>query len=123
MRRKARSFSACSIGACERISSGIMRRGALGWQLTAWSAVAIMVLALGWQERAMPGKPTSYHAIRIVRVTINSDQRDAYVAQVKTFAAASRFTVRFSQTTPYPNDIAAHMERGDLWASALSVSL
>lgn len=70
----------------------------------------------------MPGEPKSYHAIRIVRVAINSDQRAAYVAQVKAFANASGFTVQFSQTSPYPNDIAAHMEHGDLWVSALSTS-
>jgi hypothetical protein len=41
--------------------------------------------------------------------------RDQYVGQVKAFAQAFGFKLTLSQTSPYPNDIVAHMERNDVW--------
>ena len=64
-------------------------------------------------------EPAIQHAIRIVRIDIRSEARDQYLAQVSAFARDQAFTLHFSQTSPDPNDIVAHMERADVRISAV----
>ena len=59
-------------------------------------------------------EPAVQHAIRFVRVDIRRDAREQYLAQVNAFARDRAFTLRYSQTSPSPNDIVAHMEREDI---------
>jgi hypothetical protein len=70
----------------------------------------------------MSAEPKVYHAIRSVKASIDPDARDEYLGQVKAFAQAFGFNVRFSQTSPYPNDIMTHMERHDVWMTGGPVS-
>jgi hypothetical protein len=77
-----------------------------------------MAAVLYWQDRVMSAKPKvhkTFHAIRAVEVSIDGHVRDQYVRQVKEFAQVFSFKLTFSQTSPYPNDIVAHMERNDVW--------
>jgi hypothetical protein len=95
-----------------------MRRGFLIWQCAAWTAVVLMAAVLYWQDGIMSAEPKvykTYHAIRAVEVATEGRMRDQYVGQVKAFAQAFGFKLTFSQTSPYPNDIVAHMERNDVW--------
>jgi hypothetical protein len=92
-----------------------MRRGFLIWQCAAWTAVAATALALYWQDRIMSAEPKVYHAIRAVEVSIDGRVRDQYVGQIRAYAQAFGLKLTFSQTSPYPNDIVAHMERHDVW--------
>ena len=61
----------------------------------------------------MSAEPKVSHAIRMVNASIDPNARDQYVEQVKAFARAFGFTLTFSRTSPYPNDIVAHLERHD----------
>ena len=63
----------------------------------------------------MSAEPKVYHAIRAVKVSIDPNARDQYIAHVRAFAQAFGFTLTFSRTSPYPNDIVAHLERHDTW--------
>jgi hypothetical protein len=84
-----------------------------------------MIAALYWQARTMSTEPKvyAYPVIRMVRVTIGSDQLATYLAQMKAFASASGFKVQVSLLSPDPRSIVARMERGDLSISALPISL
>jgi hypothetical protein len=78
-------------------------------------AVIIAGLAVYWQDRSMSAEPKVYHAIRAVKATMDWNARDQYIAEVKAFAQAFGFTTNFSQTSPNPNDIVAHLERDHVW--------
>jgi hypothetical protein len=70
----------------------------------------------------MSAEPKVYHAIRTVKVAIAPNARDQYMDQVKMFAQAFGFTMQFSQTSPYPDDIVAAMERGDISITGVMAS-
>jgi hypothetical protein len=59
-------------------------------------------------------EPAVQHAVHIVRVDIRRDARDQYMAKVDAFARDRGLFLRFSQTSPDPNDIVAHMECEDV---------
>jgi len=90
-----------------------MRKGFWLYQFVAWAAAFIMGVLVLWQERIM-SEPAIQHAIRVVRIDIRGDARDQYIAKVNAFARDQGFTLRFSQTSPDPNDIVAYMERDDV---------
>ena len=90
-----------------------MRKGFWLYHCMAWMAVAIMAALVLWQERTM-SEPAVQHAVRIVRVDIQRDARNQYMAKVNAFARDRVLYLRVSQTSPDPNDIVAHMEREDV---------
>jgi len=90
-----------------------MRKGFWFYQCVAWMAVVIMAALVVWQEHFM-SEPAIQHAVRIIRVDIRGDARDEYMANVNAFARDQGLFLRFSQTSPDPNDIVAHMERQDV---------
>ena len=104
-----------------------MRKGFWLFQCVAWTAVLIMAALVLWQERIMsrePGFVETYRPIRIVLVRLDQSARDQYIGQLNAFAREFGFTIRFSQTSPDPNDIVAHLERHDVWtAGALASDL
>ena len=59
-------------------------------------------------------EPAIQRPIRFVRVDIRRDARDQYLAQVNAFARDRAFALRYSQTSPHPKNIVAHMEREDI---------
>jgi hypothetical protein len=98
-----------------------MRKGFWLYQCMAWTAVTIMAALVLWQERTM-SEPAIQHAIRFVRVDIQTGARDQYLAQVNAFARDRGLFLRFSQTSPDPNDVVAHLESEDVKIIAVMCS-
>lgn len=100
-----------------------MRKEFWLYQCVAWAVVAVMAALVLGQERIM-SEPRAYHPIRIVLVQFDQSARAQYIQQLNSFAREFGFTIKFSQTSPDPNDIVAHLERHDVWtAGALASDL
>ncbi|MGC2776789.1 MAG: hypothetical protein WA418_14270 [Bradyrhizobium sp.] len=84
--------------------------------------MAILAGTLYWQDRMMSAEPEVNHAIRAVKVAIKGGARDHYVGEVEAFAKTFGFTPTFSQTSPDPNDIVAHLDRDDVLIVAVMAS-
>lgn len=64
----------------------------------------------------MPAEPRNH--VRAVKIAVDQSAHDQYVSQIKAFSEALGFSVQFSQTSPDPNDVVAHLARDDVWMIA-----